>query len=153
MALSRNDDKGTATKKDDMTNVADNDKDASSKMATIFVDQKEELWKDHDVPFETIIEIQKPLKSIQKTKAIRTLLGFIDKVVLDHKCKDSTSTDDFVKIRDIMKVCILPSSTVEERTIILFGVNRLKNNTGVRTCSQKSGKNLVTLTALKQRTY
>ena len=50
-----------------------------------------------------------------------------------------------------MKECILISSIVEELTIILFGVNRLKNNTGVRTRGQKTGKNLVTLMALKQR--
>ena len=149
VSLSKNDE-STTTKKDVAMNVAD-DKDGSSKLATIFVDKKEELWKHHDVPFETILELQKLLKSIQKTKAINMLLGFIDKVVFDHNCNDTTSTDDFLKIGDIMKECMLPSSTVEELTVILFGVNRLKNNTGVQTRSQKSGKNLVTLTELKRR--
>ena len=49
-----------------------------------------------------------------------------------------------------MKECTLPLSTVEELTIILFGVKRLKNITGVQIHSKKTGKNLVMLTALKQ---
>ena len=48
-----------------------------------------------------------------------------------------------------MKECMLPTSTMmEELSIILFRINKLKNG-GVKSRNGKNGKNLITLTALK----
>ena len=49
-----------------------------------------------------------------------------------------------------MKEYLLPTSMIEELSIVLFGVGKLKNG-GVKTHNEKKGKNLIMLTALKRR--
>ena len=55
-----------------------------------------------------------------------------------------------MKLGDILKECSLPPSTIKELSTILFGINTLKH-IEVSTCRQKTGKNLLTLTALRSR--
>ena len=97
----------------------------------------DEFWGNLIIPFDTVIELQKIIKIFPKTRAMKTLEEFIDKVVDDHSSQVDTST---VQVFRLMKEFKLTSSTVKELSSILFGINRL--NVGVVTRNQAKGKHL-----------
>jgi len=107
----------------------------------------DEFWGNINIPFDTVIELQKIVKAVSKTRTMKTFEEFIDKVVDDHSSQEDTST---IRVFELMKEFNLPSSTVKELCSILFGINRLKN-VGVVTRNQAKGKHLLPLTSLKKR--
>ncbi len=133
----------------DILNSATNTTSDKSDVDTNPKYRREQFWKHNDIPLQTVIELRKLLNSFQKTKAITMLSGFVENVISNHNEK-SSPTDNFIKMGDIMKECLLPTSMIEELSIVLFGINKLKN-VGVKTRNEKNGKNLITLTALKTR--
>ena len=70
---------------------------------------------------------------------------FVDKVVLDHK-KNAWPTDNYNKIGDVMKEYMLPISMMEELSIVLFRINKLKRG-GVKTPNEKNGKTIQNITS------
>ena len=133
----------------DILNSATNTISDKSVVDTNPKDRRDQFWKYNDIPLQTVIELHNLLKSFQKTKAITMFSEFIENVISNHNEK-SSATETFIKMGDIMKECLLPSSMIEELSIVLFGVDKLKNG-GVKTRNEKKGKNLITLTALKRR--
>ena len=87
-------------------------------------DSTDEFWGNLIIPFDIVIELQKIIKTVPKTRAMKTLGEFIDKVVDDYSSQVDTST---VRLFQLMKEFNLPSYTVKELSSILFGINRLKN--------------------------
>ena len=47
-------------------------------------DSTDEFWGNLNIPFDTVIELQKIIKTVPKTRTMKTLEEFIDKVVDDH---------------------------------------------------------------------
>ena len=107
----------------------------------------DEFWGTINISFDTVLELQKIIKAVPRTRTMKTLEDFIDKVVDDHSSKKDTST---IQVFRLMKQLNLPSSMIKELSSILFGINRLKN-VGVVTRNQAKGKHLLPLSTLKKR--
>ena len=72
-------------------------------IATIYNDKTNTFWKNTDVPFKTIFELQSLLKSIPKTKSVSTLPNFIDKIISNRKHEYTLNDEQsFINIDDIM---------------------------------------------------
>ena len=91
--------------------------------------------------FQTIIDLQSLLKSLQKTKAITMLSGFADKLLLDHKT-NPYSTDDFIQIEEMIKEYMLPTSMTEEWSIrhifVTYHQNAVYNGKQVEVCDNSN---------------
>ena len=52
----------------------------------------DKFWGNLNIPLDTVVELQKIIKTVPKTRTIKTLEEFIDKVVDDHLSQVDTST-------------------------------------------------------------
>ena len=99
---------------------------------------------------ETILQLEKIMKSIPKTKATVLLNEYVEKSIAERKIIEESSELSSVKLSYLVDDYNLPTSSMKELGAILFGISRLEKR-GVVTRTQIRGKNLSSLSSLKKR--
>ena len=99
---------------------------------------------------ETILQLEKIMKSIPKTKATVLLNEYVEKSIAERKIIEESSELSSVKLSYLVDDYNLPTSSMKELGAILFGISRLEKR-GVVTRTQIRGKNLSSLSSLKKQ--